>query len=112
MNETREIRPEELNLVTFLLAQCGFTPDDFPVASIVSEYEGGIMGSINMEGSDPGLYAGDLIQAEYTDVDGIEVIITLTRDTNNRLLDLDFWKMNFSKLIRYPTPDKLTILRK
>lgn len=112
MNKTRGIRPDELTLVTFLLAQCGYTPEDFPVASIVSEYEGGIMGSINMEGSDPDLYAGDLIQVEYTDTDGIEVIITLTKDMNNRLLDLDFWKMNFSKLIRYPTPDKLTIIRK
>jgi len=112
MNKTREIRPEELTLLTFLLEQCRFTRDDFPVASTVSEYEGGIMGSINMEGSDPDLYAGDLIQVGYTDVDGIEVIITLTKDMNNQLLDLDFWKMNFSKLICYPTPDKLTILRK
>ena len=70
------------------------------------------MGSINFAGSDPDLYDTDLIQAEYTDVDGVDVVITLTRDKNNRLLDLDFWKMNFEKLVRYPAPDQLTVLRK
>jgi hypothetical protein len=112
MDETRKIKAVEKDLIVFLLNLCNLGVEDYPVSEDVSEYEGGIMGSINLAGSDPDLYDGDLIQVEYRDVDGIEVIITLTKDKNNRLLDLDFWKMNFSKLIRYPTPDKLTILRK
>ncbi|MFH1120782.1 MAG: hypothetical protein V1775_13245 [Bacteroidota bacterium] len=112
MDDNRNIRPQEKKLIHFLLSGCGLTEENYPVAGDVSEYEGGIMGSINLGGSDPGLYDGDLIQAEYIDIDGIEVIITLTKDKNNRLLDLDFWKVNFSKLIRYPTPGEVTILRK
>lgn len=92
-----------------MLSRSSVNPADYPVAEEVSEYEGGIMGSISFAGSDPDRYAGDLIQAEYTDSDGIEVIITLTRDESGKLLDLDFWKMDFSKLLRYPSPDNLRI---
>ena len=112
MNKTRKIRQEETELVVFLLQQCNFTIREYPIADEVVEYEGGIMGSINFAGSDPDAYDGDLIQAEYKDADGVDVVITLTRDKNSRLLDLDFWKMNFSKLIRYPTPELLGLLRK
>ncbi|HPG32370.1 MAG: hypothetical protein H6541_11425 [Lentimicrobiaceae bacterium] len=111
-NERRSIRDNERDLIVFLLSQCGYTTDDFPLAENVVEYEGGVMGSINLAGSDPDLYESDLIQAEYTDIDGIEVIITLTKDKNNNLLDLDFWKINFSKLLKYPSPEELKILRK
>lgn len=112
MIETRKIRNEERILILFLLSQCNLTTEEYPVSEVVSEYEGGIMGSINLAGSDPDLYDTDLIQVKYSDIDGVEVIITLTKDKNNRLLDLDFWKMNFSKLIQYPSPGELTILRK
>ncbi|MBL7906506.1 MAG: hypothetical protein JNL22_15890 [Bacteroidales bacterium] len=112
MNELRNIRDEEKLLIQFLLSQIGLTEAEYPIAQEVSEYEGGFMGSISMAGSDPGLYDGDLVQVEYTDADGVEVIISLTRDKNGRLLDLDFWKTDFSKLRRYPTPEALTILRK
>lgn len=112
MNKIRKIRNEERNLILFLLSQCGLIENEYLIANEVSEYEGGIMGSINLAGSDPDLYDSDLIQVEYTDSDGVEVIITLTKDKNNCLLDLDFWKMNFSKLISYPTPDNIIVLRK
>ena len=112
MNKTRKIRQEETELVTFLLQQINLTSVNYPIAEEVFEYEGGIMGSINFAGSDPDAYAGDLIQAEYKDADGVDVVITLTKDKSNQLLDLDFWKMDFSKLIRYPKPELLGLLRK
>ncbi len=112
MNEIRKIRNEERGLILFLLHQRGFIENEYPIAEEVSEYEGGIMGSINFAGSDPDQYDSDLIQAEYTDSDGVEVLISLTKDKNNHLLDLDFWKSDFSKLLRYPTPALLTLLRK
>lgn len=112
MNKTRKIRQEETELVTFLLQQINLTSVNYPIAEEVYEYEGGIMGSINFAGSDPDAYNGDLIQAEYKDVDGVDVVITLTKDKSNRLLDLDFWKIDFSKLIRYPKPELLGLLRR
>lgn len=112
MNLYRPIRDEEKKLVLFLLSQCHVELMKFPIADEVFEYEGGVMGSINFAGSDPDNYAGDLIQAEYKDIDDVDVLITLTEDKHNHLLDLDFWKVDFSKLIRYPTPELLGLLRK
>jgi hypothetical protein len=112
MNITRMLREDELKLIVYLLAECGYTINDYPIADQVYEYEGGVMGSIHLIGSDPDQYDSDMIQAGYTDADETEVIITLTKDKNNKLLDLDFWKMDFSKLIHYPAPENLTIQRK
>ncbi|WP_337044137.1 DUF6984 family protein [Emticicia sp. 17c] len=108
MNEKRLIRDNEKELIRFLLIQLNLNPDDYPYSEYVEEYEGGKMGSISL-GGDVSAYAGDLIQVEYTDIDGTPVVITLTHDAHNRLLDLDFWKVDFSKLLEYPTPDKVSI---
>lgn len=105
MHERRQIRGEERELIVFLLKRLGFSTNDYPINESVEEYEGGKMGSISMGDARVDEYAGDLIQVKYVDVDNIPVMITLTRDTNNKLLDLDFWKEDFSKLIRYPKPE-------
>ncbi len=108
MNEKRPIRENEKALIDFLLKLANLNPADYPYDEYVDEYEGGKMGSISLGGDVEG-YAGDLIQVEYTDTDGTPVVITLTKDNEDRLLDLDFWKVDFSKLLEYPTPDKVTI---
>lgn len=104
MSERRKIRETERNLIVFLLKKLNLNLNEYPINEDVEEYEGGIMGSISMGNPDISPYAGDLIQANYVDSDGKEIVITLTKDTNNQLLDLDFWKVDFSKLITYPTP--------
>jgi hypothetical protein len=106
MNNIRPIRQNEVELIHFLLAKLNLDPASFPISEMVDEYEGGKMGSISLGGDVSG-YDGDLIQVEYVDSDATPVVITLTKDTNNQLLDLDFWKTDFSKLLVYPTPDKL-----
>lgn len=108
MSEKRPIRENEKVLIDFLLKLANLNPADYHYDDYVDEYEGGKMGSISLGGDVEG-YAGDLIQVEYTDIDGTPVVITLTKDNKGRLLDLDFWKVDFSKLIKYPTPDKVTI---
>lgn len=106
MREKRTIRPQEIELIHFLLQKLNLNPEDFPVDDLVDEYEGGKMGSISLGGNSDG-YLGDLIQVEYIDNDQTPVVITLTQDDQGRLLDLDFWKVDFSKLIEYPTTDKI-----
>lgn len=106
MNEKRLIKDKEKELINFLLKQMNLRPEDYPIDEYVDEYEGGKMGSISL-GGDVDAYAGDIIQVEYIDSDQIPVVITLTKDGKNHLLDLDFWKVDFSKLIEYPTPDKI-----
>ena len=101
MNQTRKIRQSERDLIVFLLEKLNLNIADYPINEDVFEYEGGKMGSISLN-NNPDAYAGDLIQVEYIDTDNTPVMITLTHDTERQLLDLDFWKTDFSKLLKYP----------
>jgi hypothetical protein len=107
MPSLRPIRQNELILLSFLLQKINLNLSDFPEISTVDDYEGAIMGSIGIGDADKATYDGDLIQAKYTDSDGVLVVITLTKDTESQLLDLDFWKEDFTKLLRYPCPEDL-----
>jgi hypothetical protein len=102
MNQTRKIRQNERDLIAFLLKKLNLNVADYPINAEVFEYEGGKMGSISLN-NNPDAYAGDLIQVEYIDTDNTPVMITLTHDTVGQLLDLDFWKTDFSKLLKYPS---------
>ena len=101
MNQTRKIRQNEKDLILFLLKKLNLNVIDYLINEDVFEYEGGKMGSISLN-DNPDAYAGDLIQVEYIDTDNTPVMITLTHDTEGKLLDLDFWKTDFSKLLKYP----------
>jgi hypothetical protein len=107
MNIKRPIREEEIIIIRFLLAKINSTEAEYPISDIVEEYEGSHMGSINLNNPNNDQYDGDLIQAEYTDSDKIPVVLSLTKDKNNQLLDLDFWKSDFSRLVQYPKPKDL-----
>ncbi|MCF0054002.1 hypothetical protein LXM25_28270 [Dyadobacter sp. LJ53] len=111
MSNIRPIRQDEIDLIHFLLYKLNLNPNDYPISEEVDEYEGGKMGSISL-GGNVDTYDGDLIQTEYIDSDGTPVVITLTKDNQNHLLDLDFWKVDFSKLIDYPRPDQLIFSQK
>lgn len=109
MSQIRKIREEETVLAKHLVSLANKNPDDFVFPSDVDDYEGGVMGSINFTLGDSGDYAGDMIQVEYADEDGVRVLITLTQNSKGELLDMDFWKENFSKLLRYPKPGQVSI---
>lgn len=109
MSQIRKIREEEIVLAKHLLVLVEKDPNTYVFPSEVDEYEGGVMGSINFTLSDSGDYAGDIVQVEYDDEDGVRVLITLTQNSKGELLDMDFWKVDFSKLLKYPTPDEVSI---
>ena len=44
---------------------------------------------------------------EFIDKDGILVQISLNIDNNDNLYELDFWKVNFSPINKYPKPEDL-----
>lgn len=109
MPPRRPIKQNEVELIQYLLKTLGLQAEDFPVATLVEEYEGGIMGSIGLGNHEEIPYDGDFIQVNYIDTDGVPVVITLTKNTDGQLLDLDFWKQDFSKLITYPKPEDISI---
>jgi hypothetical protein len=51
----------------------------------------------------------ELVTAEYLDQDGIVVRISIVTDEQGELYEVDFWKVYFSPLIRYPAPNQLHI---
>ena len=40
---------------------------------------------------------------QFTDADGVEVLVSLNVDTDGRPLELDVWKTDFSPVVRIPT---------
>jgi hypothetical protein len=72
----------------------------------------GGMGSIrfiNPPGTELRSIGKALAEAQYTDEDGVPVSIVVNADKNNELYELDFWKVDFSPLRRYPKPEQLII---
>jgi len=55
---------------------------------------------------------GAIAQAEYLDEDGVPVYITINVDREDRLYEVDFWKVDFSPLKRYPRPSDIKIQAK
>lgn len=107
MQTRREIKAEELRLIGFLLEKANLKIGDFEVINLVDDYEGAVMRSIGIGDANEATYEADIIQANYIDTDGVPVVITLTKCTEGKLLDLDFWKEDFSKLLQYPKPEDL-----
>ncbi|WP_281615107.1 hypothetical protein [Flammeovirga sp. SubArs3] len=109
MSQRREVRQEEITLVQHLITLGGLKPESFELPTMVDDYENAVMGSINFTPPEKAAYAGDIVQVVYRDSDEVPVVITLTKNVNNEILDMDFWKKDFSKLQTYPIPEKVAI---
>ncbi len=108
MNNRRKIKPEELMILAYVLERVKLPLADYYNENmLVDDYEGAVMRSIGIGDAENATYHSDIIQALYTDTDGVPVVITLTQCTEGKLLDLDFWKEDFTKLIQYPRPEDL-----
>lgn len=110
MAHTRTIREEEIALIHHLLELAGIDSAAHSIPATVHPYENDVMGSISLQLTDTPDYGGDFIQVRYIDTDQIPVIISLTHDQSGALLDLDFWKEDFSKLLRYPKPGEVELV--
>ena len=105
MKPIRDLTLEEMELTMYLL-------------SLVPEYKKGIpkkvrtmndgnMGSVTFDVNGKSELGQVLINVEYKDIDGVDVLIGLTADKSGNLFELDFWKTDFNQLAEYPTPEKL-----
>lgn len=65
------------------------------------------MGSIRFEYPTPQFFGKALVEVRYIDCDRIPVSIALNVDQHGRLYEMDFWKVDFSPLKRYPKPGGL-----
>jgi len=79
----------------------------------VEDMADGGMGTIRFINArdESGSYGATIAEAEYLDSDGVLVSIALNVDAHGDLLELDFWKVDFSPLRQYPKPEQLRIKR-
>ena len=51
----------------------------------------------------------ELVTAEYIDEDQVPVLISINLDEDGRLFEIDFWKVDYKPLKRYPRQEELHI---
>jgi hypothetical protein len=105
----RELSGPERVLVAALLVRSGASTSSISTldqARVLDLQDGG-MGSIRFIHSGEARRDTVIAEAQFTDEDGVQVSIELNATTNGRLFELDFWKVDFSPLRRYPRPDDL-----
>jgi hypothetical protein len=69
----------------------------------------GNMGSIRFAKDERRIMGKILAEAQYTDEDGVLVSIAINADNKGDLFEVDFWKVDFSPLKRYPKPSDLRV---
>lgn len=106
----RPLRREETEVLEALL---GMVPSNAkpPLEDelFAVDLRDGGMGSIRLtDKSDrPRKMGSELVTAHYIDDDQIPVIISINLDQEGRLFEMDFWKVDFDPLKRYPTPGEV-----
>jgi len=65
------------------------------------------MGSIRFVKSELRAFGAATAEAEYIGDDGVLVSIAVNSDNWGELYEIDFWKVDFSPLRRYPNPTDL-----
>jgi hypothetical protein len=108
----RPLKREEKALLTALLTPLRADFQSKISSCLVEDMNDGGMGSlkfINSGESEIRSLGRSLAEAQYTDEDGVPVSIVVNADKNNELYELDFWKVDFSPLRRYPKPEQLII---
>jgi hypothetical protein len=108
----RPLRPEEAELIRLLRYKgSGKELQEELAESLVTDMEDGGMGSIRFVRPQQQTMGAEVIEAQYTDIDGVMVSIALNFDKKGQLFELDFWKVDFSPLKRYPLPFDLVMAR-
>lgn len=110
MSTTRPIEAREKELITHLLTLGNAKNLIASIPEQVSPYNLSQPESINLSGTDAENYDGDIVTVEYFDTDKVRVIISITKDKESNLLDMDFWKEDFANLSQYPSPDDVSLL--
>lgn len=105
----RQIKFEELTLAKHLLTLANDASSKYKIPSLVKVLDDGEMGGIEFASAKERKYGKDIIQVRYIDADHVVVLITLEEDNNGDLYELEFWKTNFAKLIKYPKPEEVVI---
>ena len=102
----REITELEIQLIRHLLEKAG---KQVRIPKMVRPLKDGKMGSISFDLKGLQESNSPIIGGSFFDSDGVLVDFELTADKNNELYELDMWKVDFSRLLRYPDLNELKV---
>ncbi len=104
----RPLRLEECALIQALATRADYQTlwQTLRMSWVRTLHDGG-MGSIAFVSSENPVMGRELISAGYLDSDDVLVSISINLDKQNDLFEVDFWKVDFSPLLRYPKPEDL-----
>jgi hypothetical protein len=79
----------------------------------VQEMDDGGMGSLllipkGMEHANR-MLGRQTVAGEFVDSDGVLVSVTINTDRDDKLYELDVWKVDFSPLLRWPEPNSIRL---
>ncbi|MGR3279329.1 DUF6984 family protein [Acaryochloris marina NIES-2412] len=100
----------ELPILEYLFAMAGLNQD--PQDLRIEPMSDGKMGSLlfeNLNGVDRRL-GETAAECCFEDADGALVTVTLNLDQHGALFELDIWKVDFSKLQRWPLKNEIRTL--
>jgi hypothetical protein len=107
----RPLNSEEASVLLKLLADSSdYAKYSAKISELrVTDDDDGGMGSLTFVRDDGGRrkYGSTLSQKQFKDADGVLVIVSLDVDEDGDLLSMDFWKVDFSRLVRYPSAEIL-----
>ena len=107
MESNRKPTIQEEQLLELLIERASFVvPKDWKNRLLVCPMDDGGMGSLYLfpEGIlvENRLFGEQISDFQFTDTDGVEVIASLNIDSDGNLFELDIWKTNFGKLLKFP----------
>ncbi|HSZ60262.1 MAG TPA: hypothetical protein VK828_00605 [Terriglobales bacterium] len=107
----RPLRQEERDLILPLLSEVydSIELEKILADSRVTDMQDGGMGSLQFGVREHRSFGKVVAKARYVDSDGVLVSIVINTDREGKLFELDFWKVDFSRLKRYPTDSDLLI---
>jgi hypothetical protein len=104
---TRKLDEKEYHLIKHLLSLVSDKRGNIELPVFVEDMNDGGMGSIQFGSRNGRCFGRDVVQVKYIDRDDVPVFITLIEDDQGALFELEFWKVNFEKLVEFPTPTQV-----
>ena len=104
--EFREPSIQEVRLLRAAAGRWPASPPDWVQQVIVRSMKDGGMGSLELLlPESPGrdrIFGGRVAELQFRDEDGVDVIVSLNVDQDQRPFELDIWKTDFSPLKGIP----------
>lgn len=107
MELSRKPTIEEEKLLDFLVKKSSIVlPENWKMGLLVRPTDDGGMGSLYLfpQGNviEGRLFGAQISDFQFADLDGVQVIASLNVDNHGNLFELDIWRTDFGKLLKFP----------